>query len=414
MCFCAKEDQTVAGTQQQSTRWAGVAALGLGIFMMTTLEQLPIGVLTLVADDFRVDNGVIGLGVTIPGLLAGVTAIVAPGLFGRTDRRTLLAGAVFLGAASGVVSAVSTSVPVFLASRILVGLGLGVFWSLLGATVARLAAPQQVATALTVAFSGTAAAIVLGIPVATFLGNAVGWKAAFAIVAAAAAATGVAVAATVPASQGGAAGKMSDLKKAAAIPGLRFGVAFTLLMVTANFTAYTYASPILQDKAGVTASGVAGVLLAAGVAGMAGNFLAGPMMRRCLVATVTAIPAGVAAALSVFIFLVDSPATGYAAMLLWGVFAGMISVVSQGWVLAYAGDYAEAASGLNSGAFNIAIAMGALIGGGVEAGWLAPTGIGVVSGGTDAVLVVAVCATLAALVLAATGRRFKKAAPTTQ
>ena len=397
----------MAGTQQQSTRWVGVAALGLGIFMMTTLEQLPIGVLTLVADDLRADNGVIGLGVTIPGLLAGATAIVAPGLFGKIDRRKLLAGALFLGASSGFVSAVSTTVPVFLASRILVGLGLGVFWSLLGATVARLAAPQQVATALTVAFSGTAAAIVLGIPVATFLGSAFGWKTAFAIVAAAAAATGAAVAATVPTSQGGPVGRMADLKKAAAIPGLRFGVAFTLVMVTANFTAYTYASPILQDKAHVTASGVAGVLLAAGVAGMLGNFLAGPMMKRSLVVTVTAIPAGVATALLVFIFVVDSPVTGYGAMLLWGIFAGMISVVSQGWVLEFAGDYAEAASGLNSGAFNIAIAMGALIGGGVDAGRLPPVGSAAVSGGTDAVLVVAVCGTLAALGLAATGGRFK-------
>ncbi|MCK7642325.1 MFS transporter [Corynebacterium antarcticum] len=384
------------------TPWAGIVMLGLGIFVMTTMEELPIGVLTLVADDLDTSHGTIGLGVTIPGILAGVVAIFVPKLVGRTDRRFILAGALAANGISGVLSALSPTAGFFLASRILVGVALGMFWALLGATVVRVAAEKDAPKALTVAFSGAAAAIVLGVPLATWLGERTSWEEAFIVVAGAALLVALGLILLVPAATTTTAVSLGDIAATARLRGVQFGVAYTLILVTAHFTAYTYASPLLQDLGGVPVTGISTQLFVFGIAGLAGNFLAGPMMKRSLDATVVIIPAGVVTALLAFALFVGSPLSAGLVMLAWGLFGGAISVVSQAWVLRAADDNAEAGSGLNSGAFNIGIASGAFLGG--QAGeHPLPLFTGGTSGGSETILLVAGLGVAAACALAVAG-----------
>lgn len=388
------------------TPWAAVVALGLGIFIMTTMEQLPIGVLTLVADDLATTNAIVGLGVSIPGLLAAATAIVAPKLVGRTDRRWVFTGALVLSLASGAASAVATGPVTYLASRTLIGIALGVFWSLLGATVSRVAAPGDRPRALTVAFSGSAAAVVLGVPLATWLGEVFDWRIAFAATGAVAGLVAAAVAVLLPRSPVARAVGLSDIAAAWRNPGVRLGVLFTLLLVTSHFTAYTYASPILQELGGVPVSAISGVLLGFGIAGLAGNVLAGPILRRSMRAALVLLPTGILIALLAFRVLVGGPTTAVATMVWWGLFAGAISVVSQAWVLGAAGDLGEPASGLNSGAFNFGIAAGAVLGGQVEQGSILGVPVSAVLGdGPSATITLAAIGILAAALLAFAGTR---------
>ncbi|AZA14673.1 MFS transporter [Corynebacterium choanae] len=384
---------------QQTTPWLGVITLGFGIFMMTTMEELPIGVLTLVAEHYQVANGTVGLGVTVPGFLAGVIAVVAPGLLGKVDRRILLSVALVMAALSGMLSAIAPTIELFLFSRLFVGLALGVFWSLLGATVARISRPADMARALTVASSGSGAALVLGIPFATWLGTRFGWQEAFAICSAIVLITAVAVLFTVPRMRQGIPTTMKDTVRAWRIRGVKFSVIFTLLLVTAQFTAYTYASPILQEQAGMSVEQVAVGLLAFGVAGICGNFLAGPLIHRNIARTMMIMTGGISIALLVLMLVVHNPVTGILGMLMWGLFAGMISVVTQAWVIQVAPKVTESANGLNSGAFNIAIGLGAFVGGQVDASLLRFTHIDALAGGTGSVIVVALCGVLVAFAM---------------
>src|SRR5690625_2129583 len=56
-------------------RWISLIALAVGIFALITIEELPIGVLSVMAPDLGVSEGIAGLTVTIPGVLAGVVAV---------------------------------------------------------------------------------------------------------------------------------------------------------------------------------------------------------------------------------------------------------------------------------------------------------------------------------------------------
>lgn len=402
----ALKPQNLEGSWRDSdgTPWFAIVVLALGIFTMTTLEQMPIGVLTLVSDDMGISRGAVGLGVTVPGLLAAVTAILAPRVTARFDRRAVLGSALLIAALSSILTAISWNTATYLGSRILVGLAIGIFWSLLGATVMRIAAKDQLSRALTIAFSGSAGAVVLGVPLSTFLGTALGWQGSFYAGGAFAAVIGLAVLLSVPKVYSEPWTGFGDFSTAWRIPGVRYGVIFTFLMVTAHFTAYTYASPLLQDLGGVSVEGVGVMLLAFGAAGVLGNFLSGPIMKRNMSVAVTLLPLGLLLGMAGLALVVTNSTSALLVMIGWGLSGGAISVVSQAWVLESAGTLMEPAAGLASSAFNIGIALGAGTGGLAQAGIAGFPGV-LGEGGSHAILLTAVAGMSVALVIAIVGRR---------
>lgn len=54
--------------------WLAVSAVTLGIFALMTSELLPVGLLTPVGSELNVSEGTAGLMVTVPGLVAAVSA----------------------------------------------------------------------------------------------------------------------------------------------------------------------------------------------------------------------------------------------------------------------------------------------------------------------------------------------------
>ncbi len=352
-----------APAEHPPTPWIAIVALALGIFVMITIEELPIGVLTLVGDDLGISEGATGLAVTVPGVLAGVIAVLTPSMIGRLDRRLALVAALLLVFASAATSAISQGLWTLLASRLFAGLAIGVFWALLGVVAARVAHPDDVAKALTVAFSGAAAAVVLGVPIAAWVGSLVGWRWAFVLVGALGLVVAAVLLTLLPKVEVTEKSSLRQIGASWSIPTVRLGVLVTLVLVTAHFTAYTYASPLLQQLAHVHVSDVGAMLFVFGICGLIGNFAAGPLLRRFPRGTFIALPVGILIAVTVLGLAVGSPTGGALVMGLWGLFGGALGVVTQAWILHTAGDLAEPATALNSGAFNIAIAFGALIGG---------------------------------------------------
>lgn len=349
--------------QPQRTPWVAVIALSLGIFVMITIEELPIGVLTLVSDDLHASDGVVGLAVTVPGVLAGVVAVITPTIIRTLDRRLALVIALLLVFASATASALSQGLAGLLSSRLLAGLAIGVFWALLGVVASRIARPQDVAKALTVAFGGAAAAVVLGVPIAAWVGALVGWRWAFVVVGAMGLVVAAVLAVLLPRVTVREPSSLREIRAAWSMPTARLGVLVTLALVTFHFVAYTYASPLLQTVAHVDVRNVGTMLFVFGGAGLVGNFGCGPLLRRSPRAAVVALPLGTLAGVLVLGLVAHVPAAGAGAMALWGLFGGAIGVVTQAWILHASGDLAEPATALNSGAFNLAIALGSLIGG---------------------------------------------------
>ncbi len=155
-------------------------------------------------------------------------------------------------------------------------------------------------------------------------------------------------------------------------PGLRLGLFITLFLVAGHFMAYTFVRPVLQTMAGFAADWIGPLLFAYGVAGIAGNFLAGGAAARRPRATLLAITLGLLATLALLPWLGDLRGAAGALLLLWGLSYGGVSVALQTWVMQAARGAVEAATSLFVGVFNLAIALGALAGGASVDHWGLP------------------------------------------
>jgi predicted MFS family arabinose efflux permease len=133
-------------------------------------------------------------------------------------------------------------------------------------------------------------------------------------------------------------------------------------LVSGHYGAFTFVSPILQDISGLDAQLIGPLLLAFGVAGIAGNFVAGYAVGHNVRGAIIAISVVLALTMAVFPLLGGSPVGGATLVILWGAAFGGLPVSVQTWILTAAPTATEAATSLNTSMFNLAIALGALVG----------------------------------------------------
>ncbi|MFI1333553.1 MFS transporter [Streptomyces sp. NPDC020845] len=345
--------------------WLAVAAVAVGTFAVVTTEMLPVGLLTSVGSALGVSAGTAGLAMTVPGLVAAVAAPLLAATVGGLDRRLLLIGLMGLLAAANLLSALAPGFAVLLVARILVGVSIGGVWSIAAGLAARLVPEKSVGHATSVVFSGIAVASVVGVPVGTLIGDVVHWRVAFAVVGALSLAVAAALAVTLPPLPADRAIRLGEVPGLFRNARLRTGLITTLLLVTGHFGAYTYVRPVLEEGSAVGAGLISTLLLAYGVAGIAGNFLAGATAHRDPRRTLMVIFALLAAAVLLMPVAGGTTPGATVLLMLWGLAYGGVSVTSQTWVLQAVPepDAREAASALFVGVFNVAISLGALLGG---------------------------------------------------
>ena len=342
--------------------WLAVGAVSAGAFSVVTVEQLPAGLLPSIAGGLRVPDARAGLLVTASGLVAAVAAAVLPIAIGRLERRLALAGLISLTVAGNMLSALSPDFWVLLAARLVIGVSIGGFWALAAGLAVRLVPARHVPAATTVIFFGPMAASVLGVPLGTLLGTLTTWRAAFAALAGVGALLVIALVLLLPPMPATQPVRMRTLLEQLADPRVRAGVLATFLLVSGQYGAFTFVSPVLQKITRIPAHDVGLLLLGYGAAAIAGNFLAGAAAARNVRATIITVSAVLAAALAALPLIGTTPITGTLLLLIWGLAFGGLPVSVQTWILKAAPHAPEAATGLNTCMFNLAIALGALFG----------------------------------------------------
>ncbi|MGV9359123.1 MFS transporter [Amycolatopsis sp. NPDC003731] len=335
-------------------RWPAVFAVTVGIFAIVTTEILPIGLLTPIAAGFGVSAGTAGWTMTVPGFVAAVAAPVVTVAAGRLDRRVLLGGLLVLLAAAGFLTAAAPAFWVLLAGRFLVGIVIGGFWSIGAALAPRLVGTAAAARATSVIFAAVPLGSVLGVPLGTLVGQLAGWRTAFLLLGVLSLGTAAALVLLAPPLPPEEATRLNVLSGLLRRRGVRSGLLVTFLVVLAHFGTYTYVTPLLRDV--VRPEVLSAYLLAYGVAGIAGTFLAGRYRAGFALAAALI-------AVAVFALPHTGPAAALATLLVWGVAYGAVPVYSQLWFAREAPDAREAATVLFTASFQATISAGALAGG---------------------------------------------------
>ncbi|MFG1614259.1 MFS transporter [Nonomuraea wenchangensis] len=338
-----------------------VASVALGTFTLVTSEMLPVGLLTPIAADLGVSPGTAGLTMTAPGLVAAVAAPALAVAARRADRRTLLIGLMALLAVADLAAALAPGYAVMLAARVATGVSIGGFWAFAAGLGARLVPERQVGRATSVILGGVSVASVLGVPAAALVSSSAGWRAAFAAMGVLALALLVLLAVALPAlpaaRSDAVAGAGFRMSRALALV-----LVLTVLIVGGHFAAYTYLRPFLEQVAQAGPGLVGAALLLYGAAGVAGNFVAGARAARSPRAVLVVLAALIALATAALALA----APPLVALVVWGLGYGGVGVALQLWIMRSGGG--EMGTALFVSAFNLSIALGALVGGRVVDG----------------------------------------------
>lgn len=340
-----------------TTSWAPIVALSLGIATLVSSEFLPASVLPTMAADLGVSEGVAGLAVAATAVAGAVTAPTIGLALPRADRRHMLVGLLAVATLSNLAVAVAPSFAVLLIARLLLGISIAGYWSFaFRAGVS--AVPGRDHVVSTALAAGVSVATVIAVPVGSAVGDAIGWRVVFVAAAALSAISTAAVAAKLPAVAAPSSSGLTMLREAFANRLLVGGIAGVMLVALGNFAAYPYIRVAIDD---VTRGGTAWLLLAWGLAGLAGNLAAGAQSGRLRLAT-----AGAPMLLAVGLTL-SAGAEGSGVLALgivaWGFAFNMVPVLTQLWVTRVETRHAESALALQVTAFQVAITLGAIVGG---------------------------------------------------
>lgn len=349
---------------------AALVALSIGMFTLVTAEQLPVGVLTVQSEDLGVSIGTAGLAVTVPGLLGAVMALLTPILVRSMDRRLVIALGLLAIVVSTWWSAIAQDFTSLLLARALTGVAIGLYWPILPVVALRQVHAARSATALSIVYAGNAGALVLGVPLVAWLGASFSWRVSYAVVGAIAAAMLVAVLLLVRPVTMKERVTLSAMTSAIGTPVVRWAALMTLLVVVGHYGAYSFVTPTLIERAGVTLAQVSGYLLAFGVLGILGNFAVAPLLKGRPSRVIALVAGGITVALLGVFFVMSSAVSAWFILPVWGLFAGAISVSVQAYVSRAGADAGveEQATAVNSAIFTGAIAVGAAYGGALYEG----------------------------------------------
>ena len=341
--------------------------LALGAFAVGTEGFMIAGLLPRIAGDLSVTVAQAGYLVTVFGATYAIGSPVVAVLTGAIERKRLLIGAMVAFAIANLLAAFSTGFIGLLGARALLAITAGTFMPAASAYAATSVEPHHRGRALSMVYTGFTMALVLGVPLGTFIGERLGWRSTFEMIAVLAALAVLGIATMLR--KQAAAGTVGIGARLAAVraPGVAPVLGLTVLIMGGAFSVFTYFAPLVEGELGVGADGVTLYLALFGIAAFIGNLAGGNVADKVsparalasilvvlLIASgTTAISGGMQHAVAQIVLPV--------AIAIWGLFGWSFLPIQQARLVALNPSLATVLLSLNASAIYVGVALGSAL-----------------------------------------------------
>lgn len=352
-------------TEEFSTQlpiWKLLAFTVAGFLTIMT-ETMPAGLLPQISQGLYISEAYAGQLIAVYALGSVLAAIPLISLTHSWNRRPLLLSAMAGLLLFNAITALSNDYILTLIARFIAGMAAGVIWGLLAGYVRRMVSVSYQGRALAIAGVGQPIALAIGVPLGAWLGILFEWRGVFWIMSLLALILFVWIRFSIPDFAGQSAQKRLPILKVLLMPGIRAILFVVFLWMLAHNILYTYISPFLASTG--QAYKVETILFMFGISSIVGILLTGIFIDRAL-RQITLISLFIFAIATVLLAVYSSSSfVVVISIVLWGVTFGGAPTLLQTALANTAGHEADLAQSMLVTVFNLAIAFGGMVGGGL-------------------------------------------------
>lgn len=354
-------------TNDLSPIWSAVWAMSLCAMVLVASEFMPVSLLTPIAFDLHMSEGHAGQSISISGFFALITSLWLTSLIGHRDRRAVLLFFTVLMGISGIIVAFAPNALMLMVGRALLGVCIGGFWSMSAATIMRLVPKKSVPKAIAILNGGNALSTTIAAPLGSFLGGIIGWRGAFFCIVPLALISFMWLYKSVPSLPSQRLSKhratIGNVLKLLMQGNVALGMGSSMLFFMGQFALFTYLRPFLETTTGVNVEMLSLLLLTMGVSGLLGTFVIGVVLKTRLFSVLIIIPFLMMLIAIALTFFGTSVVAMFLLLSIWGFLGTAVPVGWWTWLAQTLPHEAEAGGGLMVAIIQLAITLGAALGG---------------------------------------------------